>query len=174
MTRRSKEFKENTMKRMKLMNRGSINFLRAAILLIGLIVLAICALILPNFYTVDGTLANRIMILATGMYAAAVPFYVALYQGWKILGYIERNKAFSGHTVEALRYIKYSGITISVIYAALMPIIYQLANFDDAPGVLGLGLIFAGGSFVVAVAAAVLQNLLQNAIEIKSENDLTV
>jgi hypothetical protein len=49
-----------------------------------------------------------------------------------------------------------------------------VAQKDDAPGLFALALVFIGASFSVAVFAAVLQQLLQNAIAIKKENDLTV
>ena len=40
--------------------------------------------------------------------------------------------------------------------------------------VMILGLVVAGAPLVIAVFAAVLQRLLRNAIDMKSENDLTV
>jgi hypothetical protein len=49
-----------------------------------------------------------------------------------------------------------------------------VANKDDAPGVLALALVIIIASAAVSVFAAVLQRLLQNAIAIKTENDLTV
>jgi hypothetical protein len=55
-----------------------------------------------------------------------------------------------------------------------MPYIFYVADRDDAPGVSVIGFIIIFASFVIAVFAAVLERLLQNAIEIKSENDLTV
>ena len=45
---------------------------------------------------------------------------------------------------------------------------------DDAPGVILIGLILIFASMVIAVFAAVLQKLLKEAIDIKSENDLIV
>ncbi|MCB0127953.1 MAG: DUF2975 domain-containing protein, partial [Caldilineaceae bacterium] len=41
-------------------------------------------------------------------------------------------------------------------------------------GVIGLGIFTTFASIVIATAAAVFQRLLQNAVDIKSENDLTV
>ncbi|MGV2643750.1 DUF2975 domain-containing protein, partial [Clostridium perfringens] len=45
---------------------------------------------------------------------------------------------------------------------------------DDAPGIILIGMALIFASIVIAVFAAVLQKLLQEAIDIKSENDLTV
>jgi len=56
----------------------------------------------------------------------------------------------------------------------VLPLFYQIADEEDAPGVIVIGLIIPCVSFVVAVFAAVLQKLLRNAVDMKSENDLTV
>jgi hypothetical protein len=55
-----------------------------------------------------------------------------------------------------------------------MPFIINAADTDDAPGVVAIGLVIIFASAIVAVFAAVLQKLVQNAVNIKSENDLTV
>ncbi|MGV2488281.1 UNVERIFIED_CONTAM: DUF2975 domain-containing protein, partial [Bacillus mycoides] len=51
---------------------------------------------------------------------------------------------------------------------------YLVAERDDAPGIIILGMLLIFASMVIAVFAAVLQRLLKDAIDIKSENDLTV
>ena len=55
-----------------------------------------------------------------------------------------------------------------------MPIFYLIAEADDAPGIILIGMVIIFAALVIAVFAAVLQKLLQEAIDIKSENDLTV
>jgi len=55
-----------------------------------------------------------------------------------------------------------------------MPFNYLLADLDDAPGLILMGIVPIFASIVIAVFAAVLQKLLRNAIDIKSENDLTI
>lgn len=55
-----------------------------------------------------------------------------------------------------------------------MPVFYLMAEIDDAPGIIVIGLIIIFASMVIAVFVAVLQKLLKEAIDIKSENDLTV
>jgi hypothetical protein len=108
------------------------------------------------------------------MYVSAIPFFIALYQAFKLLSYIDKNKAFSEISVKALKNIKYCAITISGLYVVGMPFFYILAELDDAPGVILIGMLFIFASMVIAVFAAVLQRLLQEAIDIKSENDLTI
>jgi hypothetical protein len=154
------------------MKRGSTIFLRAAVLVIGLTVLALCIFVLPVGISYEKTGYYRPILL--GMYVTAVPFFVALYQAMRLLHYIDNNQAFSNLSVRSLKYIKYCAVTISSLFAAGMPYIYIVADKDDAPGVIMLGLVIIFASTVFAVFAAVLQKILKSAIEIKSENDLTV
>ena len=143
-------------------------FLKVAVILIGILVLGLCIFGLPLF-------ANYLHFpVLIGMYAAAVPFFFALYQTLKLLSYIDKNIAFSELSVKALKNIKYCAITISILYAGLIPLLLPIAQADDAPGVVGFPIIIIFASIVIAVFAAVLQKLLKNAIDIKSENDLTV
>ncbi|MGI2746972.1 DUF2975 domain-containing protein, partial [Bacillus cytotoxicus] len=108
------------------------------------------------------------------LYAAAIPFYFALYQAFKLLQYIDRNEAFSELSVRALKNIKNCAITISSLYVIGLPLFYLIAERDDAPGIILIGLVIIFTSTVIAVFAAVLQKLLKNAVDIKTENDLTV
>nr|MDH3154779.1 DUF2975 domain-containing protein [Bacillus licheniformis] len=160
------------------MKRGSTLFLKIAVILIGIPVLALCIFFVPeiaNFATelYPGISYLKYLVYAD-LYAAAIPFYFALYQAFKLLSYIDQNKAFSELSVRALKNIKYCAITISILFAAGMPLFYLIAEMDDAPGIILIGLVLIFASMVIAVFAAVLQRLLQEAIDIKSENDLTV
>lgn len=151
---------------------GSTLFLKLAVMVFGLIVLALCIFVLPAAIGSDNTGAYRPILL--GMYVPAVPFFIALWQALKLLDYIDKNNAFSLDSAKAFRAIKYSAAAISALYAAIMPYVYIVADKDDAPGVILIGLAFIFASAVIATAAAVLQKLVQHAVDIKSENDLTV
>jgi Zn-dependent protease with chaperone function len=150
------------------MKRGSTIFLKVDVILIGILVLALCIFWLPG-------LANYVhYAILIGVYATAVSFFFALYQALKIIGYIDKNKAFSELSVNALRYIKYCAIIISIIYAVIIPFLVPITDVDHAPRIIGFPVIIIFASSVIAVFAAVLERLLQDAIEIKTENDLTV
>lgn len=150
--------------------------LKAVVFLIGIAILALCVIGLPS--TFDDAAADypksTYLPLFIGMYASALPFFFALVQALRLLSYIDKNEAFSALSVKALQRIKYCACAISLLYIACLPFFYLIADKDDAPGVLAIGLVVAFASFVIAVFAAVLQKLLQNAIDIKSENDLTI
>lgn len=153
-------------------------FLKAVIILMAIPVLAVCIFVVPPLSSFVGELipewAFLQYVFLIALYATAVVYFMALYQALKLLGYMDRNIAFSELSVKALKNIKYCAITIAVLYVLCLPIIMYMAEVDDAPGLGALGLIITFGAVVIAVFAAVLQKLLQNAIDIKSENDLTV
>ena len=160
------------------MKRGTTLFLKIAVILMGVPILALCIFVVPEIGDFAAELYPEMsyiksLVLLT-LYAAAIPFYVALYQSFKLLSYIDLNKAFSDLSVKALKHIKYCAITISGIYVLGMPLFFLVGDKDDAPGVIVIGLVIIFASMVIAVFAAVLQRLLQEAIDIKSENDLIV
>lgn len=146
--------------------------------LIGIPILALCIFLVPKVANYSAELFPNIAyikyLVFIYLYVTAIPFYFALYQAFKLLSYIDKNKAFSGLSVRALKNIKYCAVTISIFYAAGMPVFYLMAEIDDAPGIIVIGLVIIFASMVIAVFAAVLQKLLKEAIDIKSENDLTV
>lgn len=156
----------------KSMKQGSTIILRGVVILIGLLVLALCVIALPAGIRSDNT--GYYAPILWGLYIPALPFYFALFQALKLLDYIDKNKAFSELSVTALKNIKYCALAICTLFAAGMPYIFYAANRDDAPGVVLIGFIIIGASFVIATFAAVLQKLLQSGLDIKSENDLTV
>jgi len=153
------------------MKYGSTLFLKAVICLIGLAVLALCVILLG--VSLSGNAGMYLPILL-GMCVTAVPFFFALFQGLLLLNYIDKGTAFSEQSVTAIRNIKLSAGGISICYALAMPYIAYIADKDDAPGAIVIALVFMFAPLVTAVFAAVLQMLLQNAIDLKSENDLTV
>ncbi len=159
------------------MKRGTTSFLKLAIILIGLPVLGLCIFGLPVIMEAaeyQQELTNFLYPVIIVMYVAAMPFFVALYQALRLLNYIDKNKAFSELSVRVLRNIKYCAFIISVLYMVGMPFFYLIGEIDDAPGVILIGLILIFAPIVIAVFAAVLENLLKEAIDIKSDNDLTI
>lgn len=161
-----------------LVNKGSTFFLRAAIIAIGIVVLALCIFALPaTWRAVPGEYPGIdyvFYVILAAMYVAAIPFFFALHQGLLLLNYIDKNKAFSDLSVKALGRIAWCGGMISVIFAGCLPFLYIWADKDDAPGLIVIGMTLVLAPFAVTVLSGVFQRLLREAIAIKSENDLTV
>lgn len=160
------------------MKRGTTLFLKVAVILLGLPILALCIFFVPGMagyaaeIFTDFPLIEVLVLIY--VYGTTIPFYFALYQAYQLLTFIDKNKAFSDLSVKALKMIKRCAVLISILYVIFLPFIYILAEADDAPGLILIGMFIVFASTVIAVFAAVLQRLLQEAINIKSENDLTV
>ena len=108
------------------------------------------------------------------VYIGSIPFFVALYQAFKVLQYAGQNKVFSPEAVKALRTIKQCALAI--IGFVVVEEIFIMLNHgsDDPAGGVAMGILISFISIVVATAAAVFEKTLQSAVDIKSENDLTV
>lgn len=106
-------------------------------------------------------------------YVASIPFFVALYHGFKLLEYAGRNQVFSQAAVNALRTIKFCAIAL-IGFVAGAEIFILMATGEDLAGGVVMGLFIAFGSLIMATAAATFERILQSAVDIKSENELTV
>ncbi len=107
-------------------------------------------------------------------YIASIAFFVALYQTFKLLGYIGQHKVFSQAAVNTLRTIRYCATTLVGFVVAAEAYLFIARPEDDIAGGVFMGLLLIFVSGVVATAAGVFERTLQNAVDIKSENDLTV
>jgi len=158
------------------MKKSSTIFLQVVIVLVGIGALALL-LWEPHLEGVNAHKAFFEVYLDPFMalvYIGSIPFFVALYQAIKVLGYAGQNKVFSQPAVNALRTIKYCALAI-IGFVVLEEIFIMLNHgSDDAAGGVMMGVFITFGSIVIATAAAVFERTLQSAVDIKSENDLTV
>ncbi len=158
------------------MKKSSTLFLKAVILLIA--VSAVAGLV--RFPQTEGAAQGLDLIsiytdpFIIYTYVGSIPFFVGLYQAFKLLNLIEANKAFSQAAVNTLRNTKYASLSLIGFIALALFYIRFFAQGDDPAGPTMVGIIASFAVAVIATAAAVFQKLLQNAVDLKSENDLTV
>jgi hypothetical protein len=160
------------------MKRGLTIFLQAVILLLGVGVFAFLLwepqLEGRNVNATQFEIYFKDPFLAY-IYLAFVPFFVGLYQAFKMLGYARRDEIFSQRSVRALQIIKYCAITTAIfILGAEAYIFIFVRGTDDVAGGVMMGVFIILVSAIIATVAAVFERILQNAVDIKSENDLTV
>lgn len=157
--------------------RGSTIFLRIVIVLIAVAALAVL-LVQPRLEGRNVGADNMTIYFRDPfmlyIYLGSIPFFIALYQAFKLLGYIDQNQAFSQAAVNALRKIKYCALILVAAIVGGLVFIRFASGGDDAAGPTVIGLVVTFAAVVVATATAVFQELLQNAVDYKSENDLTV
>jgi len=155
------------------MKQSSTIFLQVVIVLIGIVALTI----MIRFPSTEGRAENLDLFsiysdpLILYGYAASIPFFIALYKAFKLLGYIGQNKAFSLNSVRTLSSIKYCAIVLSIFIVMAGLYIRIFHNKDDDPaGFLAMCILTILVSLIVATAAAVFEKILQNGMDIKSEN----
>jgi hypothetical protein len=162
------------------MKRSSIIFLQIVIVLVGV---AAVALLLwePQ---VEGVNRNRTNFeiyfqdpFLALVYAGSIPFFVALYQAIRALGYVGRNQVFSPEVVKALRTIRYCALAIIgfvVVEEIWIMLMIDESDRDNPGAPILLGLLIVLPSIVVATVAGMFERIVQNAVALKTENDLTV
>ena len=104
-------------------------------------------------------------------YIASIPFFIALYQAFKVLEYVRHNETFSRASEKALGTIKYCAIAI-IGFVAVSVVFLMFADKDDRPAGVFMRILLAFSSIVIATAAAIFERTLHNALNTKSENDL--
>jgi len=159
------------------MKKSCTVFLQIVIVLIGIGALTLM-LLEPHL---EGRNANATLfqiyfkdLFLAYTYTASIAFFAALYQAFKLLGYIGRNEIFSQAAVKTLQTIKYCALIIIAFIIgaeAYLGIVQRKIEEDIAGGIM-IGLVMIFISVVVATTAAVFERILQNAVDIKSENDL--
>jgi len=158
------------------MNRGASVFLRVVLVLFGIGALALL-LWEPHL---EGRNANATLFaiyfkdpFLAYVYVASIAFFAGLFQAFKVLGYAGRNQEFSPAAVRSVRTMKYCAITL-VGFVAIAEAIIMFSPSDDRAGGVVIGLVIFFAAIVVATATVLLERALQNGVDLKSENDLTV
>lgn len=157
--------------------RSSIIFLQLVIVLIGIVALAF--MLWEPHIEGRNVNANAFQVYLNDpflayAYTASIAFFVALYQAFKLLGYIGHNKVFSPDSIKALRTIKYCAITIVGFVVGAEGYLFIARPEDDIAGGVFMGLlaIFVSGTVVTVVD--IFEKVLQSAVDLKSGNNLKV
>jgi len=156
------------------MKQSSTIFLQVVITLIGLVALAI----MIRFPPTEGRAENLDLFniyadpFILYIYAASIPFFIALYKAFKLLGYIGQDKAFSLNTVKTLRVIKLCAILLSILIVMAGVYIRIFHDKDDDPaGFLALCMVTTFVTLVIAIAVSVFEKILQEGMDLKSKTD---
>ena len=161
------------------MKRSSTVFLQVVIVLIGIGALALL-LWEPHL---EGRNAHATLFqiyfndpFLAYAYIGSIAFFLGLYKAFKLLEYFRRSDVFSQQSVNALRTIKRCALCVVAFLVGAEAYFFfiQRGKSDDIAGGVMMGLLLIFISVVVATAAAVFEKTLQSAVDLKSENDLTV
>lgn len=158
------------------MRRASTLFLQGAVVLAGIAALAM----LIRFPLTEGRAAglDLFRIYADPFilyaYAASAAWFIGLCQAFRLLGYIRRNQVFSPASVRALKSIRLCAVVLALAIGLAGVYIRLFHPADDDPaGFLAVCTVITFAT-AAAAAAAIGERILQHAIDLKSENDLTI
>jgi hypothetical protein len=160
----------------RIMNRSSTLFLRLVVSLMAIAVLAICVLGVPRMVADEVSrhphavgVPYGIMV---GAYILCIPFFTALYQGFRVLNLIDRDKTFSNATAASLRLIRYCALIIGASFFAGIGTIRVLsAGTDEDPaGPTMIAMIIMFFCLTVTAVSVVLEKQVQKAIDLKTES----
>ncbi len=144
------------------MKKGSTVFLKGVILLIAIGVLAG----MLYFPQTEGRAANLDLIsiykdpFILYIYIGSLPFFIGLYQAFKLLNFIEANKVFSQGAVQTLKNIKIAALSLIGFIAGALLFIRFFAHGDDPAGPTALGILVSFTLVVIATAATVFQKVI--------------
>ena len=156
------------------MRKSSTIFLKIVLVLVGIVTLAI----MIRLPLTEGRAANLDLFsiyadpfLVYG-YVSSIAFFVALYHAYKLLGYIRQNKIFSLDSVKTTKNIKYCAIALGIliVLAGLYIRIFH-GKEDDPAGFIAICIAITFVAIVVAATATVFEKILNNGMNIKSENE---
>ena len=154
------------------MKRTSAIFLQVVVVLIGIGALAF----LLGEPHLEGRNANATTFeiyfqdpFLAFAYVASIPFFVAVYQIFKLLGYVGRDEVFSEEAIRAVRTVKYCAIAI-IGFIAVSVVFIPFADGDDRPQGVVMRIFVALLTLIVAAAATLFERTLRNAVDGRSEN----
>ncbi|MCH4170334.1 MAG: DUF2975 domain-containing protein [Lactobacillus sp.] len=153
-------------------------FLKSALIGIGVVVLLFCIFAFPR---IPGALIREYPhiglerpLFMVGLYGSALFFYVAEFHAYHILQLVDHNDVFSGQALKSIATIKHVIFAMGICYLAFLPLIYRVADYEDAPGLILIGGAVVLVPFTISVFAAILEKLLKKATAINLENQYTV
>lgn len=98
------------------------------------------------------------------VYIGSIPFFVALYKAFTVLGSIAHDTVFSRNSVRALRIIKYCAMSLVGLIAAPVAYLTIVRPEDDIAGGVAMGLGTMLISAVIAASAAVCERVVDTAV----------
>lgn len=144
--------------------------------MLGVGLLAFAIFYLPYFANLAANYYKELAFLKTPVmifvYISAIPFYIALFQGYKICGTIIKSNPFSKENVKSFRIASISALSVSVLYFAGTGV-FALVKVDR-PIMYIIFILIGACALVFTLLCEVLSQLLKKAIEISEENELTV
>ena len=156
------------------MKKISAIFLQAVISVVGAGALVLM-LAIPHF---EGRNANATLFqiyfkdpFLVFAYAATIPFFIGLWKTFTALSYVKQDRICSQEGVRSLRTIKYCAMAM-IGFVVVSVVFMPLGDDEDRPpGIFMRGIIMLP-SIVIAASAAMFEQILKEAVDVKSRKNL--
>ncbi|WP_305926839.1 DUF2975 domain-containing protein [Bacillus mycoides] len=106
------------------------------------------------------------------IWITGIPFFSALFLGWKICSDIASHKAFTVKNANRLKRISILSMTEGVLYIGALLYIFAAGSYHTSILVILLLILFF--SVVISIFTSLLSHLIRGASEIEDDNDLTI
>ncbi|HAO62421.1 MAG TPA: hypothetical protein DCQ90_11145 [Erysipelotrichaceae bacterium] len=152
------KFKGNTMK------KWASFYLKLSVIGCAIPVLLFCIRFLPGI--ISGAMGEYPELLWAqypmyfGFYLSGALCLYVFYQTFRLLRLFDKDQVKGTKTHGILKTIRWSSLSISLIYLVMSPVVYYVADHEDAPGILLIELIILFGWVAMASLTIVFDSLL--------------
>lgn len=148
--------------------------LKTLIYIVGLPIMILGGFFMFEIIDFAFELWNQMFFLKTLIYVvlifSGVLYLFILFKVTQVIHQYEKHEIFSLYTQKLFIYSAFSAFIISIIYALLLPIFYIVADLDDAPGFVLIGLFFVVLAFALALLFYVISNIIKQASDLEEES----
>ena len=123
-----------------------------------------------EYKTLNTEISTFLNLIKTALYLSSVPFYLGAYYLYKLIRIIEKDEFFSFDAIKYFVNIK----IVSTIEILTYSIILTLAIINNINIFTLISLLVIFICFVIIIFIEIIIQLLNKAVDIKLENDLTV
>ena len=109
-----------------------------------------------------------------GLYSTGILGILVVAWVYRILRLIDQDNPFSQQALKLVMGIKNMMLGIFLALSITLPMFYHIADVEDVPGVVVIGLCLAAIPLAGVTFVPTVEKLLERVIHMKLENDLTV
>lgn len=144
------------------MKKHSIKILKYLIILIAIFIMttSVIGIISLIQEPINPTYGLILYPIVTILYLSTILIYLAFYQTIMFLKLIDQPVIKYENSIENLQKIRVYGVIFALLYVINLPFFYMLAEVDDAPGLIFIGMIPLIGGFIVYLFADIMIKLL--------------
>lgn len=141
-----------------------ISFLKVISVLAVIPPLFLCIYFFPKIVIegidLSSPYAPYMIVIMISVYFISVPYSYAFYITYKLLCLIEKREFFTKESEANLTKINKLAYLAAVFFTIDLPFVYILADMDDAPGLVMVGLFLTIFSLAIGVFASVLKKVV--------------